>query len=204
MLLAMNRIALLSLSLSLSLAACTGVNSDDEARIAYLGLDQAVERALQLGFAGFNAASSANIPAQADDGEETGTMDVTGQVDQGASANKGMRLAVALTEYRDSAVDDPETDDVEEELAIEYDTEEDAPLTLNLTLRNIPDGTLTGTLAGVVLMTGDIEGEAELALDFAGDIEPGEGDEVRREDGTTSVTGTVTSGSGEYLVDVVR
>ncbi len=203
----MKRIASLGLGLSLSLSLgacnCAGIDSDDKARIAYLGLDAAVGRALQLGFDGFNAASSANIPDQADEGSEGGDMAVSGQVDQGASANKGMRLKVSLVEYSDGDVDDPETDD-EEKYALMYDTAEGAPLDLNLNLRDIPDGTLAGTLAGVVLMTGDLEGEVELSLTFAGDIEPADGDEVRRKAGTTQVTGTVMSDAGEYLVDVLR
>src|SRR5690606_15011276 len=117
-------------------SACTNVDSEEDARLAYLGLDQALTRAVQLGFDGFNAASSANIPAQNDDGEESGEMDVSGQVDQGASANKGMRLDVALTEYSDGPIDDPETEDVTEELSIVYDTEDEAALRLEMQLKN--------------------------------------------------------------------
>jgi len=51
---------------------------------------------MQLGFDGFNSASSANIATQTAAGAKSGTLTVTGQVDQGASANKGMRLQVAL------------------------------------------------------------------------------------------------------------
>lgn len=93
------------LFLLLVLAACgDGVTDARSARAAYLGLDAAVEKALNLGFKGFNEATSANIPPQATTGDVRGTMDVTGKVDQGASANKGMRLDVALTEYQDFAV----------------------------------------------------------------------------------------------------
>ena len=69
--------------------------------MAYLGLDPSVDKAITLGFAGFNAASSANISPQSADGGVSGTMTVTGQVDQGTSANKGMRLADALSNYSD-------------------------------------------------------------------------------------------------------
>ena len=80
---------------------CGQVGSADDARIAYLGVDKVVSKSLALGFSGFNAANSANIPPQADVGDAGGTIDVTGQVDQGASANKGMRLQVALAAYSD-------------------------------------------------------------------------------------------------------
>ena len=42
----------------------SGVSSDEQARRAYVGLDVAIDKAINLGFDGFNAASSANIPAQ--------------------------------------------------------------------------------------------------------------------------------------------
>lgn len=178
---------------------CGAVGSEDEARIAYLGVDDVVTKALALGFAGFNAANSANIPAQADEGDESGTIDVTGQVDQGASDNKGMRLDVALTDYSDGRIDDPETED-EEEIAILYATAEGAPLDLEMSLRDIPNGTLSGTLTGTVLMEGDLEGELELSVSFAGAIEEQDGGTVRSE-GTTDVTGTAESANGTFDID---
>ena len=84
------------------LAGCGGgVDSDAAARAAYLGLDDMVEEAMNLGFDGFNAATSANIPEQSAMGDESGTLVVTGQVDQGSSPNKEMRLRAALTDYQD-------------------------------------------------------------------------------------------------------
>lgn len=50
--------------LGLLTLACGGtpaVSSDEQARRAYLGLDKAVGKSMQLGFDGFNSASSANI-----------------------------------------------------------------------------------------------------------------------------------------------
>ncbi|OGQ09156.1 MAG: hypothetical protein A2138_13545 [Deltaproteobacteria bacterium RBG_16_71_12] len=181
--------------------ACGDVGSEEDARIAYLGVDDIVTKSLALGFAGFNAASSANIPAQSDDGEQSGTIDVTGQVDQGSSDNKGMRLQVALTEYSDGAIDDPETEDVEEEIAIVYATAEAAPLALDLQLRNIPAGTLSGTLAGTVGMTGDLEGDLELDIAFDGAIADDGAGGTERVEGTTEVTGTATSANGTFEID---
>lgn len=182
--------------LSLSLLACGGgVSSEESARAAYLGLDLAVEKAMNLGFDGFNAASSANIPPQMTTGDESGTMTISGQVDQGASDNKGMRLLVELVEYSD------QTD--EEELAITYDTPDPAALPrLTLQLRSIPNGTLSGTLTGTFQMTGELAGDVTLDLSFSGAIEAGPDDTVRRVVGSTTVTGTATSGYGTYEVDL--
>lgn len=178
---------------------CDGVGSEEEARIAYLGIDTVIVRALALGFDGFNAADSANIPAQSADGAESGTIGVTGQVDQGSSDNKGMRLDVALVEYSDGTIDDPATDD-EEELAIVYATADGAPLEVDLSLRDIPTGTLEGTLEGTVLMEGDLAGELQVSLSFAGEIEEAAGD-TRRVEGSTDVTGTATSEAGTFEID---
>lgn len=184
-----------------SSCACGDVGSEEDARIAYLGVDDVVTKALALGFAGFNAASSANIPAQADTGDESGTIDVTGQVDQGSSDNKGMRLEVALADYSDGPIDDPETEDREEEIAIVYATAEGAPLALDLQLRDIPAGTLSGTLAGTVTMEGDLEGSLVLSIAFDGTIEDDGAGGTRRVEGSTSATGTAESANGTFDVD---
>src|SRR5262245_6532894 len=77
------------------------IGSEEDAEHAYLGLDESIEKALNLGMDGYNAASNANIPDQSGEGTESGTITVGGQVDQGASDNKEMRLTVALVEYSD-------------------------------------------------------------------------------------------------------
>ena len=80
-------LAVFSLVATLGLSACGGsISSDEQARRAYLGLDKSVEKSLQLGFDGFNAASSANIPPQSTNGDETGTLTISGQVDQVAAS----------------------------------------------------------------------------------------------------------------------
>ncbi len=179
-----------------------GVSSDEEARRAYLGLDQSIETAIGLGFDGFNAASSANIAPQTGPGLSAGTLTVTGQVDQGSSANKGMRLHVGMVGYSDGPF--PITADGDS-ISITYDTPADATLqpALEMQLKNIPTGTLTGTLAGTYLMTGGLEGEATLTLTFTGMLQAVGTTGVERVPGSTHVTGTVTStGDGLYNVDV--
>lgn len=187
------------ISLLLILAAC-GSNVADEAaaRYAYLGLDGAVTRATNLGLQGFNLASNANIDDQTGAGDESGTMVVGGQVDQGVSDNKGLRLDVVLEAYRDA-----QRDDDDEPILTVYDTVEDAPLQLDVLLRDLPDGTFDGTLVGTVLMSEDLEGEVELDLRVVGELEEADVG-VARVEGATRVTGTATSPYGVFDVDLTR
>lgn len=180
------------LPLLLLLCSCgDAVRSDADARAAYLSLDASVDKAIALGFSGFNAANSANIPPQMTNGALTGTLRVTGQVDQGASANKGMRLHVELTGYSDDG-------------KISYATRATALPALTMQLKNIPDGTLSGTLVGTVNMTGAQQGELNFNLAFTGSLQPGAGTKVERKPGTTHVTGTATSAAGTFMVDVTH
>jgi hypothetical protein len=169
------------------------VDSDEEARQAYLGLDLAIDKGIELGFQGFNSASSANISAQMATGIKTGTMVVTGQVDQGTSANKGMRLSLALTTFSD--VD-----------KYTYDTDPAKPLpALGMSLKSIPTGTVDGTLAGELQMSGALMGPVTLTLSFTATLEPDPaGGIVHRKPGTTHITGTAVSPAGTYTVDVMR
>lgn len=199
-----SRLAVLALTLSLAggLLGCGDeVSSDEQARVAYLGLDGAVEKSLTLGFAGFNAASSANIPEQSTTADLAGTLTITGQVDQGASTNKGMRLQVGMVDYTDGNVSLP---DGAEDVEITYDTDADVTLrpALTLSLRDIPNGTFTGTLVGTFQMAGDLEGDVTLNLTMAGAIEDDGTGKVRRKAGTTTVTGTATSDGDTYEVNV--
>lgn len=189
----------------LTAAACggdDGINSDEEARRAYFGLDTSIEKSLALGFAGFNAATSANIPPQMGVGEVAGTLEITGQVDQGSSANKGMRLQIGMVGYTDGPiVIDGQTLDI----AITYTTSADPAMQpkLVLSLKGIPTGTLTGTLMGVYSMSGDLIGDTTLNLTFAGTLQDAGGGMVRRAPGTTTVTGTATTGDGTFNVNLM-
>lgn len=175
--------------------ACSSsaVSSTEEAQRAYLGLDASIDKAITLGFAGFNAAKSANIDAQTANGAKTGTMTITGQVDQGASANKGMRLVEKLVTYSDDG-------------KLTYATNDATPPKLDMQLKGIPNGTLGGTLIGTYTMDGDLKGSVTLNLAFTGTLQPNATDAkiVERKPGTTHITGTATSGDGVYNVDVTR
>jgi len=196
--------------LSLAAIGCGGddaIDSNEEARRAYLGLDPSIERSLNLGFDGFNAADSANIPDQVGDGDDTGTLTISGQVDQGASDNKGMRLYVGMVDYSDGVfVVVVETEDGTEEVEVDltYDTSDvqlEQPY-LQLSLRNIPGGDFTGALTGTYYLAGDIEGDVTLDLTMAGEIQDAGGGVVERVPGSTTITGTATSGDGLFEVNV--
>ena len=194
----------LALAMIFGLAACSNdqIDSNESARRAYLGLDGSIPKALQLGFDGFNTAQSANIAKQSTVGTMAGTLSVTGQVDQGASANKGMRLNVAMVGYTDG---DVVIDQDNHTVHIVYDTSTDVTMQpfLMLTLRNIPNGTLDGTLVGTYQMSGDIKGDVTLNLMFTGHIMDGGGGLVVRVPGSTTVTGTATnSDNGSFDVNI--
>lgn len=196
--------ALLIVTGAFAFLACgsSQVSSEEQARRAWLGLDRATGRALTLGFAGFNAASSANIPTQTASGDDAGTMTVTGQVDQGNSANKGMRLKLGLAGYSDGRV----AVDGGTPVTITYDTPSDpsSQPALTLSLKGIPSGTYSGTLVGDFTMKGDLTGTVKLDLSMAGDLESDGAGHVRRKAGTTTITGTAASPSGAYQVSVTQ
>lgn len=169
------------------------VKSTADAEHAYLGLDASIDKAITLGFDGFNAATNANIAPQTADGDQKGTLTVAGQVDQGASANKTMHLTEALATYSDNG-------------HLQYDTDAAALPALEMKLSKVPTGTLTGTLQGTFKIGGDLTGSVTLNLTFSGELQPSAADatKVERKPGSTHITGTATSGNDTYTVDVTR
>lgn len=188
-------IALAGLAFLGAFAACgNDVSSTEDAKKAYLGLDPSVDKAISLGFAGYNELGGlpgANIASQGTDGGMSGTLVVSGQVNNSNSPNKGMRLLEALSNYSDDA-------------EVTYNTDQAAPPALTINLRSIPTGTLDGSLNGSFMMSGRLTGQVSLALSFAGDLEAGADGGVQRKAGTTHITGTATSPAGTYNVDVTR
>lgn len=181
----------------LVLSACTAVDSAVEAEATWRGLDLALSRALDLGLAGFAAADSANIPTQSGAGEISGSMQVDGQADQGSSDNKGLRLEVGLVDYVD--LDPVEVGGLA--LHFAYDTE--TPLDIDLQLRDMPAGSLSGTVVGELRLSGDLAGPAVLDLLVEGETEADDQGEAVRKAGSTQVQGTVTGpGGGVFAVDV--
>ncbi len=181
-------------SLALALAGCgDGVTSAEEAELAYKGLDTSIDQAIQLGFDGFNAASNATIPPQTGKGTSTGTMTISGKVDQGSSDNKTMSLTEALAMYSNDG-------------KLTYDTNEASLPVIDMKLSKIPTGTIDGTLKGAYTITGDLEGSVTLNLVFTGDLQPLASDpnKIERKPGTTHITGTADSDFGTYAVDITR
>ena len=187
----------------LALGACTSdsIDSNEQARRAYLGLDASVQESILLGFDGFNAAKSANIDPQMAPGTATGTLTITGQVDQGSSDNKGMRLLVGMVSYSDGKF---VVDSHGDQIQVTYNTSTDATMqpALTMQLKGIPTGTLDGTLTGVYQLSGDLKGEVTLDLTIAGQLADGGNGTVVRAPGTTTITGTATQGDGVYDVNV--
>jgi hypothetical protein len=196
----MRSLVLLTILGSSLLGACTSdsVDSNEQARRAYLGLDPSVEKSMNLGFAGFNAASSANIPTEMMSGVASGTLEIAGQVDQGSSSNKEMRLTVTMTSYSDGPF---EVDSNHDTYTVTYATDAAALPALDLSLKNIPTGTLTGTLMGTYHLTGDIAGDVVLNLMITGTMADGGNGTVTRAPGSTTITGTATQGDGVYNVN---
>ena len=133
-------------------------------------------------------------------GDVAGVLTVTGQVDQGSSANKGMRLDCQLVAYTDGTV---MVNGKSVNITYSTDTDVTAQPALQMMLKNIPTGTLDGTLMGTYHMTGDLTGDVMLDLTFNGTLMAGPAGAVVRVPGSTSVTGTATSGSGTYDVMVM-
>lgn len=184
-------------------AQCGGVSNADAARKTYLGLDKAVDRALSLAFDGLNAATSANIPPQTGNGDVAGTMLVEGQVSQGSSSNREMRLQVTLTDYRDTVSDNGDGGSGAALRLIYGKPMNGTPITMDVSLR---PPMFTGTFAGTLNMTGELEGTVTVNMTLAGQLESmsGSGSRLQRVAGSTRIMGTVTSAYGTYNVDVMR
>ena len=158
---------------------------------------------MSLGFDGFNEASSANIAPQETTGDVSGTLVISGQIDQGSSDNKGMRLDLVLERYSD-------LEDLGEGegrgLAVTYWTDADlGSPAFDLALRDIPEGDFEGTLEGLFVLEGDIVGEATLSVDLDGALESDDDGGTRRSPGSTHVVGTATGPSGAVFdIDITR
>ena len=192
------RAALGSASLLILIATAVGcgngdsVTSDEQARRAYLGLDKSISKTLALGFAGYNAASNANIPTQMGPGDVTGTLTITGHVDQGNPSQASMGLAAEMTMYSDGKI---MVDDKGTLITVTYATNSAAAPSISLKLNSSSGDTLTGSLDGDYTMSGDMQGTVTLHLQLNGTFS-GTAPDVMRVAGSTTVTGTATNSSG--------
>jgi hypothetical protein len=178
------------------------IDSDEAARRAYLCLDKSISKSIDLGFSGYTDASSANIAPHTANGDAAGTLTVGGQVDQGVSNNKGMRLTIGMVGYDDGPV---EYNSDHDKVHVVFDTSTtttDQPY-LDLMLKMIPTGTVDGMLTantnmmGVYTLSGDIKGTLTLSLTISGHLMAGTGGAITaRVPGMTTVTGTATNSDG--------
>jgi hypothetical protein len=186
---------------ALLLAACSSnssINSNEEARRAYLGLDKSVSKSLTLGFQGWAAASNANIPSQSTAGDLSGMLTITGKVDQGNPSQVTMSLNVGMTMYSDGKIT---VDDKGNTINVTYATDSAAQPSLSLKLNASAGNTINGTLAGDYTMSGDLSGKVTLNLSISGKFS-GTAPNVTRVPGSTTVTGTATSADGGvYMVN---
>jgi hypothetical protein len=194
-------LAIASLSVITLTAGCgngDSINSNEQARRAYLGLDKSISKSLALGFAGYNAASNANIPTQMTAGDVTGSLTITGKVDQGNPSQASMGLDAALTMYSDGKI---VVDDKNDTIIVTYATATATPPALGLKLNASAGNTLSGSLDGEYTMTGDLQGTVTLTLQLNGTFS-GTAPNVMRVPGSTTVTGTaVNSSGGMYMVN---
>jgi hypothetical protein len=184
------------------------VNSDEEARRAYLGLDGSIAKSIKLGFDGFNTGMT-NIPPQTAPGDVAGTLTVNGQVDSGVSANKGMRLNIGLVDYDDG---DIVVNDKGDKIHVVYNTATDIANQpyMQIMLRMIPTGDFDGyinsntNMTGVYHMSGDMEGDLILNVTFTGRLmDCADPCITLRVEGSTHVVGTATNGDGGvYNIDL--
>jgi hypothetical protein len=199
------RIQLGCLAIALLFGACSdsSVDSNEQARRAYLGLDKSVSKSLTLAFQGYNAASSANIPAQMAPGDASpgGTLTISGQVSHGNQMQATMTLAVGMVKYTDGKF---VIDKNNNTIAVTYDTSTATAMqpALNIKLNGSSGNAIDGTLVGDYTMTGDLKGTVTLDLTITGTFS-GTGTSIMRVPGSTTVTGTaVNSSGGMFTINV--
>jgi hypothetical protein len=188
----------------LLLAACSdnSIDSNEQARRAYLGLDKSLSKSLTLAFQGYSAATSANISPQMTTGDASGTITISGKVDQGNPNQASMTLNAGLVKYSDGPF---EIDTKHDKISVTYDTSTDVAMqpALNIKLNASAGNSINGTLVGDYSMSGDLKGSVTLDLTITGTFS-GTGTTIMRVPGTTTVTGNaVNSSGGMYTVNVM-
>jgi hypothetical protein len=195
------KLMILSSILAAGCSSDTAVDSNEQARRAYLGLDKSVSKGLTLAFQGYDMASNANIPAQMMTGDVRGTIAVTGKVDHGNPTQATMNVDIGLATYGDGPVS---IDAKGHTVSITYDTSTDVTQqpVLNLKLNASSGNSLSGTLGGDYTMSGDLKGVVTLDLTIDG-MFSGSGTTVQRVPGSTIVTGSAVNASGGmYQINV--
>ncbi|HEX5059108.1 MAG TPA: hypothetical protein VFV99_07095 [Kofleriaceae bacterium] len=191
------------LPVALACAACSGVDSDEQAHRAFLALDQSIVRTLNLAFQGFNMATNTTIAPQTAEGNHGGTLTVDGTIEQSA-AMKTLRLDVAMVGYDDGDVLFNDSDTVH----VKFDTATDATMLPHLDLAlttNAFSGTLdaNASMTGLYQLRGDLTGTLALDVMISGYTMVGNGTE--RVPGSTQIVGTATNGDGGvFEINITR
>lgn len=177
--------------LALLLAPLLGCNNDlaSEEQVQ-TAIDAFLPTLAKLVDAGLEAkdddSPGANISAIELPGDETGMAMITGSVAQSSGENTQMNLEAAFEDYSDDAL-------------ITWNAG-DAPLALSMGVQNTPaDNTMASTLAGPIVLTGEVAGDGTFALALASDLAD---DDEAPDHLCTRVTGTVSVGQTSLAVDV--
>ncbi len=200
----MGKLALAFLVFSAACSSSDSVDSNEQARRAYLGLDKSISKSLALAFAGYDAATNANIPTQMTMGDAMpgGTLTITGKVDSGTCSQLSMGLDVGMVKYTDGPF---VIDSKNDKISVTYDTSTTVasqPL-LSIKLNGSSGNSINASLMGDYTMTGDIKGTVTLDLTIVGTFSGTCPNAVQRVSGSTTVTGTVVNSSGGmYSVNV--
>ncbi len=169
------------------------MDSDEQARRAFLGLNDSISNSLTLAFDGYDAASSANIPAQSGSGSASGTITVSGKVDQGNPQQASMSLSVLLDDYSDGPF---AVDTKGDTITVTYNSGSGANTpALSLKLNASSGSSIDGSLMGDYHTSGALTGTVTLDVTISGTFS-GSGTAVERVPGTTTVMGTVVNSSG--------
>jgi hypothetical protein len=181
--------------------ACTNnsVDSDTQARRAYLGLDKSISKSLELTFQGYDTGMT-NFPPQMTTGDKTGTITVSGKADSGNCSQLSIGINVGMTNYSDGPFKDGSTT-----LNVTYATSTDTAMqpALGIKLNGSSGNSINATLMGDYTMTGDLKGTVTLDLTIVGTFSGTCPNAVQRVAGSTTVTGTaVNSSGGMYTVNV--
>jgi hypothetical protein len=201
----MRNLPLLCVMVSAACSSSNSVDSNEQARRAYLGLDNSISKSLELAFQGYDAATNANIPTQTAMGDAMpgGTLTITGKVDSGNCSQLSMGLDVGLVKYTDGPfVVDAKNNT---KISVTYDTNTDVTMQplLSIKLNGSSGNAINATLMGDYTMTGDLKGTVTLDLTITGTFSGTCPNAVMRVPGSTTVTGNaVNSSGGMYAVNV--
>jgi hypothetical protein len=172
------------------LVGCGSDTINQRAQTVYVEIQDVIYDSMELAFKGFNTATSATVPPQTKTGDNKGTLTVTGQVDQGTSPDKAMKLQLELVDYPSASTTNTT-----------FKTGATKP-SLNINLKGIPNGTLDALLSGDFLMSGTLSGTATLSITMTGTLQKDPSNTSKVQPAKYSIKGTTKSDYGTHSVDI--